>query len=285
MQLTLFQSLPPCAIKYLIGTKCDAPADQRRVNSSQAAFFAKKCQVGARTPPHRPAINCASQMKHFETPVSADSSIESVFVSLVTDVLKVLLDDGVRPAVCSLVCNSRRRVASSVCPWLPPFLNAPAYAQLQHEVAKGGTSFASAFASASMPLDGLANAALVPILSRAQLLLLLCCGGHARLFINSIMPQDIRHFTENCRRVLLLQLFGLSTLSRLEDAGSKLKMIRTTGARMLTTPQLAPSDAAWERVSSRSSCACCRVTFGMLFNRHHHCRLVVRPKFFVPMVL
>jgi hypothetical protein len=136
-----------------------------------------------------------------------------------------------------------------------------------------------------MPLDGLANAALVPILSRGQLLLLLCFGGHARQFINSIMPQDNRLFTETCRRVLLLQLFGLSTLSRLEDAGSKLKMVRTTGARMLTAPQLAPSDAAWECTSVRSSCACCHVTFGMLFNRHHHCRLVARPNSFVPMVL
>ncbi len=222
-------------------------------------------------------------MKYFETAASADSSIESVFVSLVTDVLNVLLDDGVRPAVCSLVCNSRRRVASCICPSLPPFFNAPAYAQLEHEVAKGGKSFATAFAAASMPLDGLANAALVPVLSRAQLLLLLCCCGHARLFINSIMPQDIRHSTENCRRVLLLQLFGLSTVSRLADAGSKLKKIRTTGGRMLTAPQLGPMDAAWERVSMRSSCACCHVTFGMLFNRHHHCRLV-RPKLFVLLV-
>jgi hypothetical protein len=218
-------------------------------------------------------------MKHFEVPANTDTGIEGVFLSLVTDILKVLLEEGMRPAVCSLVCNSRRHVASSICPRLPCF-NYPAYAQLEHEVAMGSASLASAFAPASMPLDGLANAALVPILSHAQYLLLICSCGHTCHFINSIMPQDIRHFTDP-RRVLLLRLFCLSTVSRFEDAGSKLKAKRTTGGSMLAGPQLRPSDAAWQPVSSRSSCACCNVSFGILLNRHHHCRFISCSIFFV----
>jgi hypothetical protein len=257
---------------------CDAPTDQRRINSSQAALFTLECQVPARIPFCSHTSNAASQMKHFETPTNTDTGIESVFLSLVTDILKVLLQEGMRPAACSLVCNSQRRVASMICPRLPCF-KAPAYAQLEREVAMGGASLASAFAPASMPLDGLANASLVPILSRAQHLLLICSCGHARHFIHSIMPQDIRHLADP-RRLLLLHLFSFSTLSRLEDAGSKLKMKRSTGGSMLAGPQLQPSDTAWQPVRSRSSCACCNASFGILFNRRHHCRFISRSIFF-----
>jgi hypothetical protein len=227
--------------------------------------------------------DAAFQMKHFETPANTDTGIEifeKVFVSLVTDIINVLVRDETRSSVCSLVCSSRRRVASCICPTLL-LPDVPVYAQLEHEAAKGSVSLASAFAAASMPLDGLANAALIPILSRAQQLLLVCSCGHARHFIDSIMPQDMRRFTENSRRVLLLQLFSFPMLSRFENAASKVRMKRLTGGSMLAGRQLQPSDAAWQRVSSRATCACCHVTFGLLFNRHHHCRFISRSRYSV----
>jgi hypothetical protein len=205
-------------------------------------------------------------MKHFDTSAKSNIDVDKVFMSLIKDILNV----DVHPAVCSLVCNCRHRVACAICP-RAPFLGAPAYAELQRVIDSGGVSCVRAFAAATMPLNGLANLVRVPILSRAQQLLLISCCGHARHYINSVMSPDIPRGT--CpRHMLLLRLFGSPTVSRIEDADFREPRTRSTGGSMAFGPQLRPSDAAWQPNSSCSSCACCRTPFDWL-NHRHHCRL------------
>ena len=93
------------------------------------------------------------------------------------------------PAFCTLVCSSRSHLASSVrvAAAAPPLL----------------------LYAAPTPA-----AVYFPMLTHAQLQLLLRGAGHACHFVRVMMPRDVRHNTDP-RKQLLLQLFSEALAMRL----------------------------------------------------------------------
>lgn len=203
-----------------------------------------------------------------------------MFISLASHILSSVRRNTVQPAVCSIVCNCRRQVSSIICPlvFFPP---SPAYCHLISEIRTRGAAFASAFAPASMPLDGLANLIRVPLLSSQQRTLLVCLCGHARHFIHSLLPHDPHSFSYSSssssrpRLITLQLLYGYSTVCRMVAAGIKSKLKMSTGGSILTGPQLQPRDAAWQADMSSDSCVACKSPFSWTRHRHH-CRLCKR---------
>ncbi len=97
------------------------------------------------------------------------------------------------PAFCTLVCSSRSHLASSfrVAAAAPPLLLYAAPA---------------------------AAAVYLPMLTHAQLQLLLCGTGHTCHFVRVMMPRDVR-YNRDPRKQLLLRLFTEAAVQRLSGLG------------------------------------------------------------------